>query len=300
LLHNTGLDFNGTVKYGPRNLLALGETRCAAAAPDSSWILTGHPGSVQRLAIGWTDSRQYAIVPGKPSAILTDVRRVNALALSGAANLLAVADGEAQQVRIHRLSVNGAAAGPAQLRIAADNPMACALSPDGKWIAIGSGDPLSVGVRDAGTGVPAPPLDGVVSGRNWRPVFSRDGRWLAVAGRSCQVFSVGSWNPGPALELPPNGADYHGAAFYCAPDDPERCLLAVVGGDRHVYLFRLSAGPPAKAERLAILRSPGNPFVSFPAFDDHGNLTVALPRAMLATWSLTEVQRELRALNLHW
>jgi hypothetical protein len=139
-----------------------------------------------------------------------------------------------------------------------------------------------------------------VDGRNWRPVFSKDGRWLAVSGRTCQLFSTATWEPGPELDLPPNGADYHGAAFYSSPRQPDRCLLAVVGGDREIHLFRLVTGPPADSKRLAILRLPGEPFVSLPAFDDKGNLTVALPRARMETWKLGEVQKQLKALQLEW
>ena len=130
--------------------------------------------------------------------------------------------------------------------------------------------------------------------------FLRAGAKLAIAGRTCQVFAAGTWLPGPALDIPPNGADHHGAAFYCPPGQPDRCLLAVVAGDREVHLFRLRYGPPATVDRLAVFRLPGEPFVSFPVFDDRGNLTVALPRARMATWDLSAAQKELRTLKLSW
>jgi hypothetical protein len=178
--------------------------------------------------------------------------------------------------------------------------MGCALSPDGKWVSAGSAVPFSAGVWNASDGAPAAAFTSAATARNWHPVFSKDGRWLAVSGRTCQLYAAGTWEPGPELDVPPNGADHHGAAFYCPPRQSERCLLAVVAGDREIHLLRLLAGPPTTTKCLAILRLPGEPFVSLPAFDDKGNLTVALPRARMITWDLLEAQRQLRTLQLEW
>jgi len=252
------------------------------------------------VPIKWREAQQKSIMPGKPSVVLTDVKQASFLALNGDASLLAVADEASHEVRVHPLKAGGTVAGPAQSRVAISNPMSCTLSPDGKWLAAGSCVPFSASVWDAGTGAAVTAFDSALTKRNWSPVFSKDGRWLAVSGRTCQLFVAGTWEPGPALELPPNGAEHHGAAFFCPPKQPDRCLLAVIAGDREVHLFRLRTGPPATADRIAILRSPGDAFVSFPAFDDRGNLTVAFPGALMATWDLGEAQKQLRALNLNW
>jgi hypothetical protein len=73
-----------------------------------------------------------------------------------------------------------------------------------------------------------------------------------------------------------------------------------VGADREVHLFRLLHGPPSRAEKLAVLRLPNHSFVSAPAFDLAANLTVALPRATLATWDLPAMAKGLQTLSLHW
>lgn len=300
LLHDQGIDFNGTTKYGTRNLVTLDPVYCAAASPDSSWMLTGHSGKVQRLPIGWLTAEKKSIVVGKPASILTGAGHVTSLALNAKATLLAVADEGANAVRVHPLSAKGTKAGAAQACITINNPMGCSLSPDGKWVAAGSAVPFSAGVWNAGDGVPAAELKSAAAARNWHPVFSKNGLWLAVSGRSCQLFHAGTWESGPELDLPPNGADHHGAAFYYSANSTDGCLLAVVAGDREIHLFRLLDGPPATAKCLAILRLPGEPFVSLPAFDDKGNLTVALPHARMATWNLGEVQKQLRDLQLDW
>jgi WD40 repeat protein len=300
LLHDEGLDFNATVRYGARNLIAFDAALCAVASPQSNWLLTGHAGKVCHLPVGWRDEQQARILPGKPTAILTDVKRVSALALSGDARLLAVADEDGGEVRTYPLDEPGRQCGPPLARINLTNPMACSMSPDGKWLAAGSAAPFAAGVWDAATGTPAVMFSPAAAVRNWRPVFSQDGRWLAVTGRSCHLFVAGTWEPGPVLDLPLNDADHHSGAFHCASGQPDRCLLAVVAGDREVHLIRLLAGPPAEANRLAVLRTPGDPFVSWPAFDTRGKLTVALPRAQMATWSLAEARKELRSLNLDW
>lgn len=69
---------------------------------------------------------------------------------------------------------------------------------------------------------------------------------------------------------------------------------------RVLGIFRVTAGPPTEVRRLAILRAPGDLFVSLPAFDNHGRLTLALARAQMLTWSLPEADAQLRKLSLQW
>jgi WD40 repeat protein len=245
----------------------------------------------------WADN-QLGINPGQPAGLLTDLQPVTALALSADGSFLAV--GEASRVRVHPISADGATVSPASSTATMTNVGACALSPDGRWLAVGSPSPVHAQVWDTRNASQVAAFPAASAAHNWHPVFSSDGRWLAVSGRTSQLFAAGTWEPGPALDLPSNGTDHFGAAFYCPKQQPDHSLLAVVAGDREIHLFRLLAGPPATSERLAVLRLPGEPFVSLPAFDDRGNLTVALPRARLATVSLSLLHMELRALDLQW
>jgi hypothetical protein len=298
LLHRDGIDFQGTVKFGAQNRVNLGSSYCAVPSPKSDWLLAGQEDRISRIPLRWAEPA--GIRPSPPEQVLTGLRRVTGLSLSADARLLAIAEEGRHQVTVHPVNADGSMIGSTLLTMPVDNAMACALSPDGRWVAGGSLVPTRITVSGT-SGENAVPVPLSAAGnRNWRPVFSGDGRWLAVSGRTCQLYTAGSWEPGPVLDIPGNGADHHGAAFYCPPKQPDRCLLAVVGGDREVHLFRILHGPPATAEKLAILRQPDQSFVSLPAFDSLGNLTVALPRAQLAEWNLPAVARELHALSLNW
>jgi len=297
LLHREGIEFQNTGKYGPYNRVAVEAPLCAVVSPRSDWLLTGNAERIRRVRLRWPEPS--GILTSRPADLLTELQRVSAMSLTADGTRLAVAEQGRHRVSVHEISADGAAIGPALLTVPLANVMACALSPDGKRLAAGSAVPARVIVTSAAE--QANPVElSAAAAHNWHPVFSRDGRWLALSGRTCQLYHADTLEPGPVLDVPPNGADHHGAAFYASPKQPDRCVLAVVGADREIHLFRLRHGPPAQVEKLAVLRLPDQSFVSLPAFDDAANLTVALPRAQLATWKLAVCLQKLRELQLAW
>jgi hypothetical protein len=297
LLHREGVEFQNTVKYGPYNRVALEAPLCAVASPRSDWMLLGGASRISRVRLKWPEPG--GVFTSRPEDVLTGLHRVVAMSLSADGTRLAMAEQGRHRISVHEVSEDGDRIGPAILTAPLDNVMACALSPDGKRFAAGSAVPARVIVMDAAEHAAPVELPAAAT-HNWHPVFSRDGRWLALSGLTCQLYHADTLEPGPALDVPPNGADHHGAAFYSTPKQPDRCVLAVVGADREIHLFRLMHGPPARVEKLAVLRLPDQSFVSLPAFDDQANLTVALPRAQLATWNLAVCFQKLRELQLAW
>ncbi len=298
LLHRQGIEFQGTVKYGPYNRVALELPLCSVASPRSDWLLAGTAAGIHRIRTKWPDGG--GISTSRPAEVMAGMGRVISMSRNADGTKLAVAEQQHHRIGIHALSPDGATIGPAERTVPLPNVMACALSPDGSLLAAGSAVPAGAVLARTSGDEPPVPLPAAAADHNWHPVFSPDGRWLALSGRTCQLYRTDNFAPGPALEVPPNGADHHGAAFYALPSQPERCLLAVVGADREVHLFRLMAGPPASVEKLAVLRLPDQSFVSLPEFDASANLTVALPRAQLATWKLAACFQELKKLKLEW
>jgi WD40 repeat protein len=298
LLHPEGIEFQNTVKYSMRNRVALQSPLSAVASPRSDWLLAGQADRISLLSIRWPE--RGGIITATPEAVLPGLKQVNAMSLSRDGRLLAFSEQGRHQVSVHSVSPDGKEIGPASGVVPLTNAMACALSSDGKKLAAGSAVPAQVIVQNVSANSAPLALTTAADAHNWHPVFSSDGRWLALSGRSCQLFHAATLEPGPVLDIPDNGADHHGAAFYCPPKQPDRCLVAVVAADREIHLFRILHGPPALVEKLAIFLLPDQSFVSLPAFDELGNLTVALPRAQLATWQLGSCFQELRELKLEW
>ena len=76
----------------------------------------------------------------------------------------------------------------------------CAVSPDGRWVATGSGELLEgagAKVWDAATGQLAAELP---LGRMSRVWFSPDGKWLVTGSSAFRLWQVGSWDAGPSLD----------------------------------------------------------------------------------------------------
>jgi WD40 repeat protein/Tfp pilus assembly protein PilF len=106
-----------------------------------------------------------------------------------------------------------------------------AVNPDGRWVATGSHDGPGFKIWEAATGKLAKdmPVGGIA-----QVTFSPDGKWLANtrAGGGYQLWEVGSWQEGPALE----GT---GGAMAFSPDGR---ILALEGGSGTISLVDPETG----------------------------------------------------------
>ena len=142
---------------------------------DSSFIL--HPSS-------------YKI--GPPQRLLSNTSEWH-WGFSADGQTIAMPNGDLGAVVLHR--------GPPQRTVRLEPQQdvpACAVSPDGRWVASGSKsntDGFGVKVWEAATGRL---VKAFVAGESF-VAFSPDGRWLLTGGDGWRLWQVGTWTEGPAV-----------------------------------------------------------------------------------------------------
>jgi signal transduction histidine kinase len=166
---------------------------------------------------------------------------------------------------------------------------ALAMSPDGRWIAMGR-NPQSVGVTlwDTTTGKVARRFNTDHS----HVAFSPDGRWLvAVGARQCTLWEVGTWKTvwskprAPLVELV-------GAAAFTANGS----MLAYTHA-----VDRIEIVEPATAQHIASVAAPTPIEISGLRFSADGNtLVVAAGSGRMHTWDMRALRSDLAKLGLDW
>ena len=162
----------------------------------------------------------------------------------------------------------------------------CAVSPDGQWVVTGSHlIPGTVSVWEVESGRHAHEL---LSDRGV-PLFSPDGRWLAVVSNDSstggRLWKTGSWTPGPVLEL-------GHLAF-----SPDSQLMAVTTG-----LSTLRLVVPENGDEVAQLIIADPTRLKPECFTPDGNQLVAfgLENGQLYVWDLRSIRQQLAQQRLDW
>jgi len=169
-----------------------------------------------------------------------------------------------------------------------EGAFAAALSPDGRWAAIGSAATKEVSLWDSTTGQRVHRFH---DGQNWQVAFSQDGRWLATFRKSCLLWETSSWKPGPALPLLKENTAVGPAAF-----SPDSHCIAFVLDEREVHLFSL---PEPKL--LTVLTAPNGARIRRLEFSPDGSiLAAACPLGEVQLWDLRELRSSLARMNLDW
>jgi WD40 repeat protein len=123
------------------------------------------------------------------------------------------------------------------------------------------------------------------------PVFSGDGRWLAVSGDVFGLRDTRTWQPAPPLPFP-EGKPLTGAAAFSA----DGRWLALVCDLATVQLFDLTT-----FQRLGLLRPPGNLRIQTVAFSPDGHWLVAGGgNGRLRAWDIPLVRQRLAEFGLDW
>jgi hypothetical protein len=163
----------------------------------------------------------------------------------------------------------------------------CAVSPDGAWIATGSHNALKgpgAKVWDARTGQF---VHSLTVGDYCGVSFSPGGKWLVTTAGGARIWSVGTWQPGPAL-----GETATSAAF--TVDDRQLAVGDVPGVVRLVE--------PQSGREIARLTAPETASLSPLCFTRDGTRLVCVGPATqsLYIFDLALIRRQLVALGLDW
>jgi serine/threonine protein kinase/WD40 repeat protein/tetratricopeptide (TPR) repeat protein len=156
-----------------------------------------------------------------------------------------------------------------------------AVSPDGRWLAIGQelgGGAVVLALPDGARHDLGGNGDATVA-------FSPDGRWLMANGEECRIWEVGTWRLACRI-------DGRGYAF-----SPDGRALALVDPDRVICLADVPSG-----RILARLDHPDPPSVQDLAFASGGAelLVVNHEGDVLQVWDLRTIRRRLAGLGLDW
>jgi hypothetical protein len=163
---------------------------------------------------------------------------------------------------------------------------AVAVSPDGRWAALGSfyGPPPFVVVWEVETGRRVTALD---TSNSAGAKFSPDGRWLATSSRGgCKIWEVGTWRLARELATDTEGIDF----------GPDGNLLAVCSRDQ-VRLY-----DPATGRRVVTLESPEQSRMYDPCFSPDGRrlAVVDAQTDSILVWDVGLIRSELAKLGLDW
>ncbi|MBX9628338.1 MAG: hypothetical protein K2X82_31350, partial [Gemmataceae bacterium] len=167
-------------------------------------------------------------------------------------------------------------------------PGAAAVSPDGRWVAVGSYSGRGVEVFDAASGAAVATV--AADARHPVPDFTPDGRTLIVGTYGAFTFwDVGTWSAAGRRDREP-GCDHPGRVAFTAGG----ALAAWVVG-RETVLVTDAGGRP-----LARLPVAGGGRARQPLFSPDGRTLAVLTGADLHLWDLPAVREGLREVGLDW
>jgi len=163
-----------------------------------------------------------------------------------------------------------------------------AISPDARWLAVGTWSESGVKVWDCARDRVAVDLE--VSRGRTRVAFSSDSRWLLTStDEGYRLWRVGNWSLGPPIARARK--DHYGPAAF----SPDGRLLAVAHSRTVVGLI-----DPETGSILARLQSPDPRAVNSLCFSpDSTHLAVAGDNTV-RLWDLREIRRGLAELGLDW
>jgi WD40 repeat protein len=210
----------------------------ALFAPDSQSIWVSSGGSLMELELAaLLKPVNEGIVDLPPPFKIASGTGFWGIASSTSRELIAVADHKGHSVQLldkqRRL-----------LRKLAPSrfPAYLQFSPDGRWLAVASGDEIFISDIDS---VETPPKR--LPGGEPAPKFSPDGQWLLPLGKEPKLWQTGTWQPGPPLPIEPNNTSGAVAAF-----SPDGSWLAITQRDREIHLIDF-----ATRQTVAIFEGPG-------------------------------------------
>lgn len=239
------------------------------------------PTGIDRRAIRWSAP---GVLECSGREAVTTGAGWTALAFSARGDWFAAANSRSNAAFLfdHSLTNRTAILGP---HVGAD---AVAVSPDGRWIATGSGADRRVNIWDAASGAK---VLGLAAGTLPRAAFSADGKWLATFGDIFELRETGTWRPAPSLPFP-EGRPLLGAAAF----SPDGRLLAVVRDLHSVQLFDL-----ATFQSLGTMTPPNERGLQMLEFSpDGGRIAAGCLAGRFQVWDLRRIREQLADFGLDW
>jgi WD40 repeat protein/predicted Ser/Thr protein kinase len=170
-----------------------------------------------------------------------------------------------------------------------------AMSPDGRWVAVGNFRTQTTGARvwDVRTGTQVWQLPHTDQWSETCMVrFSPDGQWLVTAEQDkFRLWRVGTWAPGPVIRRDRLESGVGPTAF-----SRDSRLLALAQATSIVALVE-----PATGREIARLSVPDPQFVTALCFGPNADLlAVAMNNRVVRVWDLRSIRQQLRQMNIDW
>ena len=275
------------------------ERPAAIAAPRSGpWLLAAGPSGLYRHYA--KPDRNLIFDPAdveKSSVLLPG--NFTGLSLSDDNKLLALVDAGRSLVEVRAFDAKVSTPGELLWSVPHGGAQQCLFSPDQKLLVLSREEPCSIRIVSAADGTEVTAFPASAARHNWQPAFSPDMKWLALSGRTCDLYRVADWQPGPAVPAPANQGNNHGVTFagsqYIAGKD--RLALAVTGADDQVHLYRFAG---ESLEPLCILRHAAGTGPGELASTAYGSIIAATRRGEVHIWDVPSIRAELKKLGLDW
>lgn len=163
------------------------------------------------------------------------------------------------------------------------------ISADSRWVATGSSQDRHLRIWDTTT---SREVLAVPAAFRPRAVFSPDGKWVAISGKTFELREVGgSWKPAPLPRLGEREPVLSVAAF-----SPDSRILAVVADQGSVQLIDLDTLQP-----LGLFQPPGYVPINGVSFSADGSRLITVgDAARLRIWNLTLLRKRLAEYSLDW
>ena len=269
-----------------------------AAVPGGPWFLAAGPDGLHRHHAKPDKNLIFDPADVEKSIVLLP-GNFTGLSLSEDGTLLALVNAAQSTVELRPFDPAAGTPGAPLWSIPHGGARHCHFSPDKKFLVLSREEPCSIRIVTAADGAEVTAFPASAARHNWQPAFSPDMKWLALSGRTCDLYRVSGWQPRPVLPVPANQGNNRGVTFAAsaALAGKDRLVIAVTGADDQVHLYRFAG---ESLEPLCILRHPVGTGPGELASTPHGSILAAARRGEVHIWDLPGLRAELAKLGLDW
>ncbi len=174
-----------------------------AAVPGGPWFLAAGPDGLHRHHAKPDKNLIFDPADVEKSIVLLP-GNFTGLSLSEDGTLLALVNAAQSTVELRPFDPAAGTPGEPLWSIPHGGARHCHFSPDKKFLVLSREEPCSIRIVTAADGAEVTAFPASAARHNWQPAFSPDMKWLALSGRTCDLYRVSGWQPGPVLPVPAN------------------------------------------------------------------------------------------------